>query len=497
MQIFRRLRWQGLFALALSAMLLVTNLAAWAADSPQSSLQRLDIYIQQAITHTKVGNFSQAKTDFKTYNDQWFEIEDGVKATSRQAYQQIESSMGDIKFGFSTQPPQPELLPALEQLHQLNQQFIHGEIKPPQSPQSQPEKVSLQTLLKELDQAETAITNQNSTTAAQAIKTFKTDWLEVEGQVAAKSKQAYTSIENNMALAYGSLNANPADLATASQAIAALKQDLLPYASQQLRYTWLDATLILLREGLEALLVLVALLSFLNKSGNGDKSQWLWWWAGAGIAASVVVAVLIQSLFSNLAGGGVNREILEGGTGLFAAAMLFYVSYWLHSKSSLGTWQGYIRHKVTSALANNSVFSLALLAFLAVFREGGETVLFYIGIAPAISPSALVGGLALGGGLLVVIAILMLRIGLTLPLKPFFVITSLLIYYLGFKFIGAGIHSLQVADVLPASPAPFLPSWEGLGLYPTWETTLPQLAVLLVAIAILLRERQRAPKSAT
>ena len=191
---------------------------------------------------------------------------------------------------------------------------------------------------------------------------------------------------------------------------------------------------------MEALLVVVALLAFLKKSDNADKSRWIWIGAAAGIVASVVAAFVLQAVFSKISAGS-SRELIEGFVGLFAAAMLFYVSYWLHSKSSLGAWQGYIREQMNSALATNSVLSLAFLAFLAVFREGAETVLFYIGIAPSISTTDLVTGFGLGTVILIVVAALMLGLGLKIPLKPFFLVTSLLIYYLGFKFIGSGIHS--------------------------------------------------------
>ena len=183
---------------------------------------------------------------------------------------------------------------------------------------------------------------------------------------------------------------------------------------------------------------------------------------------------------------------MEGITGLIAAAMLFYVSYWLHTKSSLGAWQGYISNQMNTALATNSIFSLAFLAFLAVFREGAETTLFYIGIAPAISTTDLFAGLGIGAVLLIILAVLILGLGLRLPLKPFFLVTSILIYYLGFKFIGSGIHSLQVAGIFSATPAKFLPASEGLGLYPTWETTLPQIALLIAAVFVVIYTEKQA-----
>ena len=126
-----------------------------------------------------------------------------------------------------------------------------------------------------------------------------------------------------MAKAYGFLKATPTDITSAKTAIANLKKDLQPYA-ESVKYGWFDAAVILLREGLEAILVLVALLAFLNKSGNGDKSRWLWAGTGLGVLASILTAIVINLMFSKV-GFGANRELMEGITGLIAAAMLFYV----------------------------------------------------------------------------------------------------------------------------------------------------------------------------
>ncbi len=499
LRVFKPGRGKWLLALGLSVMLFVVTLPALAASTPQQDMQRLDAYIEQALTKANAKDLQAAAAVYKEYEHDWFDVEDGVKKVSRQAYKDIEGNMGEVKFSFSsTVPPNQSQLvvAALQKLHATDQKFISGGYGAPAAAQTTPtgtNKVTIASLIERLNRAEAAINNNDTATAASEIKGFQTDWLEAEGIVAAKSKQAYVDVENNMAKAYGFLNTSPADAKGASSAIAQLKQDLQPYADSNLRYSFLDAALILLREGMEALLVLVALLAFLNKSGNGEQSRWLWIGAGAGILASVAVALIFQAFFSNLT-AGTNRELIEGFVGLFAASMLFYVSYWLHSKSSLGAWQGYIKQQMTSALATNRVFSLSLLAFLAVFREGAETVLFYIGIAPSISTTDLVGGLGLGTVILVAIAALMLGGSLRIPLKPFFTITSLLIYYLGFKFVGSGIHALQVAGILPASTTNFLPSWEGLGLYPTWETTGVQLFILLVAVAVVTYDRSQAPQ---
>ena len=202
------------------------------------------------------------------------------------------------------------------------------------------------------------------------------------------------------------------------------------------------------------------------------------------------VALLLQAVFNQVSAGQ-NRELIEGITSLVAAALLFYVSYWLHSKASLRGWQRYIDVNTTRALARGNLLGLALLAMLAVFREGAETAVFYLGMAPAIQLSDLLLGLALGTAVLIVLAVLMLVVGVRLPLRPFFRIAGLLVFYLGFKFVGTGIHSLQVAGVVPATPIPFLPAIPQLGIFPTWETLIPQLLLLAGAVAVYLHSQSQ------
>ena len=142
--------------------------------------------------------------------------------------------------------------------------------------------------------------------------------------------------------------------------------------------------LLILREGLEALLVVIALLGFIKKSGHEDKKVWIFGGVGIGLGVSIVLAVIIKVLFTSGTFGN-NNFLISGWTGAFAAVTLIYVSYWLHSKSSAKEWQNYIGNQSSKALATGSLFSLGFLAFLAVFREGTETVLFYIGIVMALA----------------------------------------------------------------------------------------------------------------
>jgi high-affinity iron transporter len=478
-------------ALVLLAMTLAPTGPAL-AQSVSADAQRLDHVADEVLDAATASDWATARTEWAEFRATWREAEDGVRDASRDSYTRIETNMRQVNGALSAEPPdaaavtsgaaaiRTELAPLLSGTASSNAPAPSG-------------TASLSTLLASIDRGITAIGQQDVTTARAAVEQVRDEWVQVETDVKARDPQAYRTSEDRMAEAASALSASPPRTDEALGSLTAMRTDLAPLAEQPARYGMLDAAVILLREGLEALLVVAALLAFLAKAGHQDKQGWIWGGAGVGVLLSVALAFVIQSLFST-AVGGTSRELLEGITGLLAAAMLVYVSYWLHSRSSLKAWQAYVRDRTAAALAGGGMFSLGLISFLAVFREGAETSLFYIGIASSIALTDLALGVGLGAAGLVLIGVAMLVFGMRIPIRPFFLISSLLLYYLAFKFIGTGLHSLQVAGVLPATPAA-LPAWEVVGLFPTWETTLPQLGLLALAGVVLLWSRSyaRAP----
>jgi high-affinity iron transporter len=202
------------------------------------------------------------------------------------------------------------------------------------------------------------------------------------------------------------------------------------------------------------------------------------------------LAVVIKVVFSSGAFGQ-NNFLIAGWTGIVAAVMLLYMSYWLHSNSNIAQWNNYIRDKSQSALDTGRIVSLGILSFLAVFREGTETVLFIIGMVNQISYQQLILGILIGLGVLAIVAYLMLFLGVRLPIRPFFLVSSLIVFYLCFKFTGLGIHSLQLAGFLPATPSTILPSIDFLGFFPSWQSAIPQGMLVVAALIILLWKQTR------
>src|SRR5207253_2457755 len=242
--------------------------------------------------------------------------------------------------------------------------------------------------------------------------------------------------------------------------------------------------LIILREGFEAILVIGAVVAFLIKMGHRERLHSIWVGLGLGGVASLATAVVLKTL---LAAMPASREIVEAVTMLTAVVVLFSVSYWLISKVEAAKWQKFIREKVTSALEHGGGKALALVAFLAVYREGAETALFYQALfnegPNVVLPISL--GIVVGFAALAIIFTLFYRFGVRIPLRSFFSVTSVLLYYMAFVFMGKGVRELQEGNAMSASFIHF-PTVDWLGLYPTWETLLAQLALLvLFAFAVL------------
>ena len=245
-----------------------------------------------------------------------------------------------------------------------------------------------------------------------------------------------------------------------------------------------QAFVILLREGLEALLVVAAIIAYLIKSGHKNMVKYIYLGLAAGIVASLIVAALFGLLFN---GSGPQQEITEGVVALFAMLMLLYTSNWMISRSSVQAWNKYISDQTTAAVSKGSLISLALLSFLAVFREGAETVIFYQAIFAVSSgaDSLIWGGFVAAAAVLVVIFLLIRFASVRIPIRPFFTGTSALMSVLVVIFAGGGVHALIEGDALAGMYIQGLPTNDWLGFYPYVETITAQIVAAIVVISLL------------
>ncbi|SJN54890.1 Ferrous iron permease EfeU precursor [Vibrio ruber DSM 16370] len=286
-----------------------------------------------------------------------------------------------------------------------------------------------------------------------------------------------------------------ADIQAQQQALSrALEQGATMLGDNNSQGIWamfIASLTIILREGLEALLIVAAITAYLVKNEHADKLYIIKNSVVVGVGLSLITAALFQWLFTN---AGASREMLEGVTMLIAVVVLFMMSYWLLSKVEATHWKQYLENKLSRSLTAGSIVGLWFASFLAVYREGAETVLFYYALGADGSSDSLIGifgGLGVGIVILTIIFFLMRYSVVKLPLKPFFIFTGGLMYLMAFVFAGKGVLELIEAKVFNPTLIEAVPQISLLGVYPYVETLIPQVALVAAAIlALIVIQRQ-------
>jgi high-affinity iron transporter len=252
-----------------------------------------------------------------------------------------------------------------------------------------------------------------------------------------------------------------------------------------------SSLIILLREGLEAILVLAAMVAFLTKTGRREALHYLH--AGWIVALALGLATWWASSYLITITGS-TREVTEGATALFASAILLYVGFWMHGNSSAQRWNRFLRVKLQEALGEKTLWAIFLLAFLAVYREAFETVLFYQALwaqVAAGSRDVIAYGAVLAALLLVALVWITARFSVRIPLRQFFIVSAVLMVVLAVIFAGQGIAALQEAGKISIYPLP-IPRIELLGIFPNAQGTVLQVIIIVLAVAVARLQRRRA-----
>jgi high-affinity iron transporter len=276
------------------------------------------------------------------------------------------------------------------------------------------------------------------------------------------------------------------------EAIALLDQSAAALAGDALSpsVAFSGSLIILLREGLEIILVLAAIIAYLVRSNRADALKYVHaGWVIALVAGAGTWAVSVYVI--NISGA--TREITEGVTALVAAAILLYVGFWMHRNANMRQWNKYLQTQMKTALNTRTLWTLALVSFLAVYREIFEIILFYQALWAQVNADAhnsVFYGAALAVVLLALTSWLIFKFGMRLPLKLFFTISAVLLVALAFIFAGKGIAALQEAGSIPTTPVPG-PTIDLLGIYPNVQALGLQAVVVLLVIAAIVYERMQ------
>ena len=259
---------------------------------------------------------------------------------------------------------------------------------------------------------------------------------------------------------------------------------------------FLYAFIIILREGFEALIIVAAVIALLIKSGNSKHLNIVYSALGVAVVLSIATAYGLNYIFGS-ENAGQTREVMEGAVMLIAVVLLFYVGFWLLSNASSKKWSAYIQGQISNSLSSGDSKMLWWTVFLAVYREGAETVLFYLALLfDAKSPAAtsmVAAGFVAGLAALIIVYIVIKEFSLKIAIKPFFIATSVIIFYMSVVFVGKGVMELVEGKVFVPTVIDGLPTITWIGFYPYVQSLVPQavMIVLLIVGILILKNKQK------
>jgi len=259
---------------------------------------------------------------------------------------------------------------------------------------------------------------------------------------------------------------------------------------------FLYAFIIILREGFEALIIVAAVIALLIKSGNSKHLNIVYSALGVAVVLSIATAYGLNYIFGS-ENAGQTREVMEGAVMLIAVVLLFYVGFWLLSNASSKKWSAYIQGQISNSLSSGDSKMLWWTVFLAVYREGAETVLFYLALLfDAKSPAAtsmVAAGFVAGLAALIIVYIVIKKFSLKIAIKPFFIATSVIIFYMSVVFVGKGVMELVEGKVFVPTVIDGLPTITWIGFYPYVQSLVPQavMIVLLIVGILILKNKQK------
>jgi len=452
----------------------------------KDTVKQLLPYITELDKSIAGQDYEKAKKDYQVLLTLWNKkVESIVREESVVTYGEIEKYMAFVRIGITQEPAdQDKAVTNLVHLRTSIDNFLAGNVKKVEAT-----SFSLSDVTDLLQASGQAMKKNDLPKAVDKLNEILTIWPMVEGDVSTRDSKLYSDMETKVPTAISLLESKKVKVDEAQSMVDDLYERLLPLISETSYSTW-DAALILLREGLEALLIVATLLAFLKKVNHADKQKWIWVGVAAGLIASAILAVIINIVFSQLTAAS-SREYIEGITGIAAVVMMISVGVWLHSKANVKAWNRYINKQMTQAITTGSVISFALVSFLSIFREGAETIIFYAGMSPYMSMQQLLTGIGLALAILIVAGVLIMRYSVKIPINLFFKAATVFIYILAFKILGVSIHALQVSQTISMHTLHSFPFIGWLGLYPTVETLLPQLVLLLIILftGILIKKR--------
>ena len=450
-------------------------------DAEKEKLEtRLQPYfekLQEAITAKDLQATRKAYADL---NNTWTRNEAVVRDHSTAYYGKVETAISFLRSAIETEPTNfDSIQSSYNDLKNVLDQFISGE-----KIEETSSNLTLSDGIKLLKKALNLFQANDTSQASQVMKEFITIWPTIEGDVSTTNPSLYTRVESQ----------SPVIMVKGKESkyqkqLEALISDLSAIDTTA-SYSAVDSMLILLREGVEALLIVMALVTVLKSAKLVKGLKWVYAGALLGILASAAIAVALQFLFPAVTSAS-NREVIEGAVGIIAVGMMIVIGIWLHRKSSVKKWNQFMETQMKAVTATGSFISMFALSFLAVFREGAETILFYVGILPRIRSFDFFLGIGLALAVLAILAILMTKASHLVKSHKIFFILTWMIYALAFKMLGVSLHALQLTNMLPNHILSNFPTIDWAGIYPSWEVLACQVLFVLIVGIVTVKQHEK------
>jgi high-affinity iron transporter len=438
-------------------------------------------HYKSSLLETAIRNNISQKKNFE-HNSDFSDVEGMIRSGKDPAT--VEASIGDLIKGLQ------EDLPGLPLVEGAVSKRVASKSSEREVADKDWAKVTAD-LFAEIDKAVALYGQGESRDAVRRVQDAYFDVFEASGmeaKIGARDAGFKGALEGHFSLIAGKMKKG-ASVQELEGPLAALKKDFEKAASMLGKgkdsplALFVYSLMIILREGFEAILIITAIVAYLVKTDNRDKLKVIYNGCISALVMSVLTAILVKWVLKT---SSASQEAMEGATMLLASAVLFSVSYWLISKAEAQKWVAYIKDKVGGSLSSNSLRALWFAAFLAVYREGAETVLFYQALASdsaASGVTAVAGGFVIGCIALAGIYLAMRYGAVKLPIRPFFLFTGALLYYMSFVFAGKGVMELISGKLFEPTLVSWMPTIQFVGVYPYVQTLIPQVIITLAAAA--------------
>lgn len=448
---------------------------AQASSNSDEDIKTLQAVIDGKDKAMQAAMKSKDQTKLKALNTQlnqiWTSHETVIRNYDADKYGQIEVALMQLRVAVEKEPLKPQKVETAWQTFKSGIDTVNQK-----QSSNENEQYKVTQLNDELEKAIQAIDDHDLDQADAALGKFIQIWPYVEGKIQTKNTSLYTKIEDK--IPYYQSILDDSNKSRVKEGLSEINTEIKDTVGKS-GYNAVDVMLIFLREGLEVLLIVMALVTMTRQSEDKKGTASVIGGALVGLVLSLALAfVFIQTLGNS----GILREGMEAVLGIVAVILMFLVGIWMHNKSNAQRWNQMMQSMYDKAASHRSLALLGLIGLISVMREGVEVILFYMGMMGEVSASDFILGIGIALVILVIFAALFRFIVRLIPIRYIFRVLSLLIFVMAFKMLGVSIQKMQLLDTVPRHGIEHLPTFSWIGFYPTWETIVPQL-IFIVLIA--------------